>query len=139
MWRQRSCRIVRRTDVEETGIGRRRDHRLSIVGIRFCQRDLDHARAGVFGRAHAGFVAGIRSDVAPSRRSERQHRKMQRLARAGKDAHIFRFETLALRKCFHQFIRQPVGVPSSLRGNLRDSLPRHIARPERIFVGVDDD
>jgi len=89
-----SGRIVRRAHVEETGVRCGRDHCFDIVPEGFCQRSLDDARSGEFRGFHSGFIAGVRGDVALGRRSERQHGEMQRLARAGKNAQVFRLQTL---------------------------------------------
>ncbi len=62
---------------------------------------------------------------------------MQRLARAGKDAQVFRLQALHLRKCFDEFFLQPVGIAAALRGHIHDGLPRGIARSQRVFVRVD--
>ncbi len=62
---------------------------------------------------------------------------MQRLAGAGKDVQVFRLQALHLRECFDEFFLQPVGIAAALRRHVHDGFPRGVARPQRIFVGVD--
>ncbi len=135
--RHRSSRIVRSANVKETGVRRRGEHGLDIVRIRFRERSFGDAGSRHFRRAHPGFVAGIGGDVTLRRRGEGEHREMQRLARPGEDAQVFRLQALHLGERFHEFFLQPVGIAAALRRHVHDGLARGVAGSERVFVGVD--
>src|SRR6266700_4494982 len=90
-------------------------------------------------RGVIGLVGLVGVDLAPFWPSYRKHRGMQRLAGAGKDAQIFRLQTLHLREGFLEFFLEPVGIATALRRHIHDGFPRGVARTQRVFVRVDDD
>ena len=136
--RERSGRIVGRTNVKQSRIGRGSEHGGNVVRVSFCQGDFDHARARNFCCFHSSFITWIAGDVAPRRRGEGENGKMQRLARTRKNVDVFALQALLLRKSVNEFVGEPVRIAPALRGLRDNGGARHVAWPERILIGVDD-
>src|ERR1700687_56623 len=64
---------------------------------------------------------------------------MQRLARSGIDANLFRLQSFHFRKRLHQIVGQPVGIATALRDDGGRRLARRSSGPERAFVLVNLD
>ena len=134
---ERARRIVRRTHIEDTGVGSGGQHALHIVRPCLGQWNVHHARAHDFCGAAAGFVSRICGDITPRGRRECGYGVIQRGTRSGKRRHVFRLEALLFGEPADQVFRQVEQVASTIRRDVCHSLPRHRRRAKRVFVGIE--
>src|SRR5713226_4101052 len=63
---------------------------------------------------------------------------MQRFARAGENAQVFRLQPFHLGESLDEFFLEPVGIAAALWRHVHDGLLRSIAWAKRVFIGVDN-